>query len=129
MENVISQLHIVTVPAGTELYLWDIKNAKMSDSHFVTMGDMDVVVRKGHGPVTSLLEKYIKNGDIISEVKNYFMDLYKGRQSPLTDIISHLREEINDVDALLMATSEGKNPKAAVLFLHDGNMPNLDMLM
>lgn len=123
MEDIIDELKVVTIPAGTTAYLFDWKWKKMPDQHFVLTGDTDVLVRKGYGPVYSLLEKSIKKGDLLEDIKTYLVNLYTGEdRGRTTSLLQDLRDEVHDVDAVLMAI-DGK--KIGLVYLHKGEDPDL----
>jgi reverse gyrase len=128
MEDVISELRVVTIPAGTAAHLFDWKAKKISDQHFVLTGDTDVLVRRDYGPVYSLLEKHLKKGDLLDDMKEYVMDLYKGggvAGTHAASVISDLGDVVNEVDAVLMAI-DGR--KIGLVYLHMGEDPDIDSL-
>lgn len=123
MEDMMDELKIVTIPAGTTAHLFDWKRKSISDQHFVLGSDTDVLIRRGYGPVYSLLEKKIKNGDLLNDIKSYLINLYKGVDSEYSlSFLSDLKEEVEDVDAVLMATDD---KRIGLLYLHKGENPDL----
>jgi hypothetical protein len=93
----------------------------------VSAGPIDVLVRKGHGPVYSLLEEYIKSPNLIEEAKNYLVSLYqKTRHHIIDDIHNAIQDMEEHVDAILMArTCDGK---IGLLYLEKGERPDISAL-
>lgn len=133
MEDIIDQLRVVTVPKGTQLHLWDMRKGEILKPHFVSSGEIHVLVRKDYGPVYSLLRKYLMSTDFLMMIKEFMSDLkdmyYRRNPQRLHNTISSLKEELGhleDVDALLMA--ETLDGKAALFYIHEGEKPNLSLM-
>lgn len=115
MTSLYDEIDIITIPAGTRLHLWD--NNDITDAHFISSGDLDVLVRKGHGPMYKLLQQYVSG-----EIKNL----------PIVKDILHTDDRIryiadkyrSMVDAVMMAyTTDGK---IGLLFIQEGSTIPVD---
>lgn len=122
MISLYDEIDIITIPAGTRLHLWD--NNDITDAHFISSGDLDVLVRKGHGPMYKLLQQYvggeIKNLPIVKDILH------------TDDRIRYIANTLADkyrsmVDAVMMAyTTDGK---IGLLFIQEGSTIPVDELL
>jgi hypothetical protein len=131
------QLDVVVVPADTRLYLWN--GTSMSKDHFITTGDLNLLVKRNHGPMASFIAqlstpdtKSSNNSlsNLWSEVKNAFRDLPVVRDivkdDKNDDIYNYLMRHF-DEDAIFMAYSSSDG-KVAVKFFNEGANPDITSL-
>lgn len=137
MDQLVRQLSIVTIPRGTELHLFDIVKKDIARPHFVSSGDIKVLVLNGHGPVYAYFRSYLESSDFMSKLKElasgvksmYEAEKTKAAMSYAQEAVKNLKENfefLDDVDALLMAVTS--NGKAALLYIHEGQKPDLSKL-
>lgn len=141
--NLLQEVKVVTIPAFTRLYLWDTKSEKIGDTHFVSSGDLNVLVRQGHGPMYRLLQQYAhpenqsnkRNSKDLSQIWDETKEAFKSMpfvrnfvrddtmEQAISEIVSNFDSE---VDAILMAYSN--DGKVGIHFVEEGSLPNLALL-
>lgn len=129
LTSLYDEIDIITIPAGTRLHLWD--NNDITDAHFISSGDLDVLVRKGHGSMYKLLQQYVgdESNRVIDEIKN--LPIVKDILHT-DDGIRYIANTLADkyrsmVDAVMMAyTTDGK---IGLLFIQEGSTIPVDELL
>lgn len=129
LTSLYDEIDIITIPAGTRLHLWD--NNDITDAHFISSGDLDVLVRKGHGSMYKLLQQYVgdESNRVIDEIKN--LPIVKDILHT-DDRIRYIANTLADkyrsmVDAVMMAyTTDGK---IGLLFIQEGSTIPVDELL
>lgn len=130
--SIISELEVMTIPADTRLHLWDIKSRSITDPHFVSSGELRVLIKRGHGPLYGYIQQLLSSNSSqlwdetkdalrsVPLVKNFMHD-----SGHIHSVMSRLRDQY-DVDALFMAyTNDGK---VGLYFVHHGNDPDIHLL-
>lgn len=129
---------VIVIPEGVRLHLWDSKSKSISDAYFYSTGPLNVIIKKGHGPMYKLLQEIPYRGDISHQLdKTDFTQLWDdtkevAKEIPLLrnlvkedrvfNIASELSTIYDDIDAIYMAyTNDGK---IALQFIHPGNTIN-----
>lgn len=124
--QLMAQVDVIVIPAGTRLNLWDSRTEGITDAHFVSSGDLRVLVRRGHGPMYKLLHQIAypedvpnkpDTGDLAQiwdETKEVFKsiplvrNLVKG-EDRISSAVQYVASQAGRVDAILMAyTHDGK---------------------
>jgi len=135
--QLLREIEVITIPAGTRLNLWDGKH--ITDAHFVSPVDLNVLVRRGHGSMYKLLQQIAYPEDVPNrldsndlnqlwgETKEAFKSIplvrnlvtSEGRfNDAISMVISQLQER-DRIDAILMAyTYDGK---VGLHFINRGN--------
>jgi hypothetical protein len=135
-----AEVDVAIIPAGTRLHLWDSKSKHISDAFFYSTGDLNVLVKKGHGPMYKLLQDLHHTGEEVlhhtdlnqlwNETKEAAKDLPFIRNLVTSDrVMNSLQEVTNlyqDVDAIFMAY--GNEGKIALQFIHPGEHLNISYL-
>lgn len=140
--RLLQEIDVVSIPAGTRLHLWNDKAENISDAHFISTGDLNVLVRRGHGPMYRLIQQYIYPEDIpnkadtadLSQIWDETKDVFRSmpivrnlvrNEDKVTQAISQLSSRFNNVDAVLMAyTHDGK---VGLHFVEQGINPDISL--
>jgi hypothetical protein len=132
------EVEVFTISSGTRLNLWDPKTEKITDAHFVNTGDLQVLIRRGHGSMFNLLKQIAypedvhgkRNSGDFSQLWNETKEAFKS--IPLVkDVMSDkgrfqdalsmvLNSQAGRIDAILMAYTPGENGKIGLYFVDEG---------
>lgn len=121
MESLQDELDIITIPAGTRLHLWD--HGDITDAHFISSGDLNVLVRRGHGSMYRMLQEYVdaSTNQLVNGIKH--LPLVRDVLHPDTKIEQAIDSITaayrNHVDAIMMAYT--KDGKIGLLFIQEGS--------
>lgn len=135
-QGLLQELEIVTIPAGSRLNLWDNNTKGITNAHFVSSGDLQVLIKRGHGPMYKLLQQIAhpesatgkfdndEFNQIWDETKEAFRSMpiirnLVDNKDHLNDAITMALSRINmDVDAILMAYDQQN--RIGLYFVNEG---------
>ena len=126
--QLLQEIELITIPAGTRLNLWDGKH--ITDAHFVSPADLNVLIRRGHGSMYNLLQRIAYPEDVANRPDsgdlNQLWDETKEafKSIPLVRNLVNNKGRFNDAISMVLSQAQGRSRIDAILmaYTHDGKI-------
>jgi len=136
LDRIICETEVVVIPCGTHLHIWDSIDESVSRCHFVSTSELNMVIKRGHGPMFGFIKECLnpmKRRSLCTDDFMHMMGKVPGLNAwvdvpdPYQPVINEIACYYTDADIILMAAK--CDGLMAVKFLNNGNKINyMDLL-